>query len=55
MAQRPLIVCEKGGGFYRFKGLSGGGAAHKNREAPRSFRTYGIHEKRETCEPFEPV
>ena len=24
-------------GFYRFRGFRGGGAAHKNREAPRSF------------------
>jgi len=24
--------------FKRFKRLDGGGAAHKNREAPRSFR-----------------
>ena len=31
-----------------------GGAAHKNREAPRSFEIYGIYERWETCEPFEP-
>ena len=39
----PLIVCERGGSrFYRF---NGGGAAHHHREAPRSFRIYGIYER----------
>ena len=34
----PLIVCERGGsGFYWFRGFSGGGAAHKNIEAPQSM------------------
>ena len=34
----PLIICERGGsGFYRFRGFSGGGAAHKNIEAPQSM------------------
>ena len=37
-AAGPLIVCERGGsGFYWFRGFSGGGAAHKNIEAPQSM------------------
>ena len=28
---------KRGNGFYRFRGFRGGGAAHKNRKAPRSF------------------
>ena len=32
-------VRKRGSGFYRFRGFSGGGAAHKNMEAPRRFET----------------
>ena len=28
---------KRGSGFYRFRGFRGGGAAHKNMEAPQSF------------------
>ena len=34
----PLDCLRKrGSGFYRFRGFSGGGAAHKNIEAPQSM------------------
>ena len=34
----PLDCLRKrGSGFYRFRGVSGGGAAHKNIEAPQSM------------------
>ena len=37
-ASCPLDCLRKrGSGFYRFRGFSGGGAAHKNIEAPRSI------------------
>ena len=39
----PLDCLRKrGSGFYRFRGFSGGGAAHKNIEAPRRFETGGF-------------
>ena len=37
----PLDCLRKrGSGFYRFGGFSGGGAAHKNKEAPRSIELF---------------
>ena len=33
-----MIERKRGSRFYRFKRFDGGGAVHKNREAPRSFR-----------------
>ena len=42
-AGRPLITCERGSaGSTRFRRFNGGGAAHKNMEAPRSFETSGF-------------
>ena len=36
---------KEGSEFYGFSGFNGVGAAHKNIEAPRSFRIYGIYKR----------